>query len=81
MGDLIVNLTPPLLTVRQGSVRAVPHFILTATTAKGDTIVLYISQMKDLVTERLNHLFNVTELTSGRTSITKIGVWSPNPSS
>lgn len=38
--------------------------------------------MKNFVTVRLNHLFNVTHLTSGRTNITKIGtVCPPNLSS
>lgn len=38
--------------------------------------------MKNFVTVRLNHLFNVTNLTSGSTNITKIGtVWPQNLSS
>lgn len=34
--------------------------------------IIFISQMKNLVTVWLNHLFNVTGLTSGGTHTTKI---------
>lgn len=43
MGDVIVNLTLPLLIVRHGSMRALPHFILTTTRKKRYYCFLHFS--------------------------------------